>query len=80
MRVVALQTYFQVREIWDYGFSFLRRRNFFLFSLFFFFLRQIKQGASPNRECITVSTVSVYNTNTSQMKKSQTNVNKAVQQ
>ena len=79
MRVVALQTYFQVREIWDYGFSFLRRRNFFLFS-FFFLLRQIRQGASPNRDCITVSTVSVYNTITSQMKKSQTNVNKAVKQ
>ena len=79
MRVVALQTYFQVREIWDYGFSFLRRRNFFLFS-FSFLLRQIRQWASPNRECITVSTVSVYNTNTSQMKKSQTNVNKTVKQ
>ena len=61
-------------------FFFFEKEEIFFFFLFSFFLRQIKQGASPNRDCITVSTVSVYNTNTSQMKKSQTNVNKAVQQ
>ena len=61
-------------------FFFFEKEEIFFFFLFSFFLRQIRQGASRNRECITASTVSVYNTNTSQMKKSQTNVNKAVKQ
>ena len=63
-------------------FFFFEKKKFFsfFFFLFSFFLRQTRQGASPNRECITASTVSVYNTNTSQMKKSQTNVNKTVKQ